>query len=258
MADMTRLQLAEDVLSCTISDEALESAAGIRAGATDAGSGWDCTGADCSSPDPPNPPTPQPQPAPQPQPQPQPAPQPQPEPGGGDVPTGQSVLASTRSPSEVAELRLHARQLRSAAATCRNNMAHGWKWCNVTVTFEGGRRISMQDAEAYAAELESRAALMEAADAFNTATPSGAEWLSRFPSSTDLALLATPFRENVTRFVAALKTACHVSETWRPPEQQYLIYWAWLIANGDPPNPPLNPTLKNPPPMKGVDISWVH
>lgn len=95
-------------------------------------------------------------------------------------------------------------------------------------------------------------------------TPSGKDWMNRFPSSTELTKLDDTFCKSVQKFIDAFPAGHkpHISETRRPLQQQHLIYWAWLIANGDPtgnpPVPPLNPTLTNPPPMAGVDICWVH
>ncbi|MEE6177867.1 PKD domain-containing protein [Mycobacterium sp. 050134] len=80
---------------------------------------------------------------------------------GGTVSAGKAMSVGAKSVSRgqqtVEELLQHARQLRGAAATCRNNIDNlGWSWCTVTIAFEN-RTVTIEEAEAYAAELERRA-----------------------------------------------------------------------------------------------------
>lgn len=84
--------------------------------------------------------------------------------------------------------------------------------------------------------------------------PSGAHWVSRFPSSRSISECSEPFKSNLTSFVSALKDAgvmVKISATLRPPERAYMMHWCWLIAKGkaDP---------KNVPSMNGVPIKWDH
>lgn len=84
--------------------------------------------------------------------------------------------------------------------------------------------------------------------------PSGAAWVRRFPTSKRTDDLASPFRENVERFIAALLAAgasVTISATLRPPERAYLMHWSWSIVNrkADP---------RDVPSRKGVDIRWDH
>ncbi|MBS0426396.1 MAG: hypothetical protein JSR41_03805 [Proteobacteria bacterium] len=86
------------------------------------------------------------------------------------------------------------------------------------------------------------------------ATPSGLSWVSRFPTSTQFADLAPPFRSNAKNFVDALRAAgigVAVSATLRPPERAYLMHHAFRIAHEG-----LDPATA--PAMRGVDIDWVH
>lgn len=83
---------------------------------------------------------------------------------------------------------------------------------------------------------------------------SGAQWISRFPTSASTVDLASPFRENVVSFISALQAAgatVTVSATQRPPERAYLMHWSWKISkqNYDP---------QTVPSKDGVNINWVH
>jgi hypothetical protein len=83
---------------------------------------------------------------------------------------------------------------------------------------------------------------------------SGADWVKQFPTSKDVEDLASPFRENVKSFLAALdaaKATVSISATYRPKERAYLMHYAFVIAREG-----YNPS--NVPVMTGVDIDWVH
>jgi hypothetical protein len=86
--------------------------------------------------------------------------------------------------------------------------------------------------------------------------PSGAQWVARFPGSTSLASLNSPFRESVTRFIDAIKAAgasVHISATYRPPERAYLMHWSWKIVKTsfDPQQVPSYPG-------DVIRIKWAH
>ncbi|HEY9793708.1 MAG TPA: hypothetical protein V6D22_25150 [Candidatus Obscuribacterales bacterium] len=88
----------------------------------------------------------------------------------------------------------------------------------------------------------------------STAIPSGAEWVAKFPTSKDVEDLASPFRENVKKFLAALKSAAaqfDISATYRPAERAFLMHYAYRIAREK-----LDP--RDVPARKDVDIEWVH
>jgi hypothetical protein len=83
---------------------------------------------------------------------------------------------------------------------------------------------------------------------------SGSSWVSKFPTSTDVADLIPPFRDNVKLFLAALNTAgasVSISATYRPPERAFLMAYAWSIAREglSPAKVPANPA---------IDIDWVY
>lgn len=84
--------------------------------------------------------------------------------------------------------------------------------------------------------------------------PSGVVWVSRFPCSTALDDLVSPFREGVSAFIGALRDAgatVSVAATVRPVERAYLMHWSWQIANrGKDP--------RSVPGMDGVNIRWDH
>lgn len=83
---------------------------------------------------------------------------------------------------------------------------------------------------------------------------SGADWVARFPTHTDLEALDATFQANVRRFLAALKSAgaaVTITATKRPVERAYLMHWAYLIAKQA-----FDPTKA--PALAGVDIVWAH
>lgn len=83
---------------------------------------------------------------------------------------------------------------------------------------------------------------------------SGADWVNQFPTSRDVEDLASPFRENVGSFIAALQTAgatVTIAATYRPAERAYLMHYAYRIARES-----LDP--RDVPARSGVDIEWVH
>lgn len=83
---------------------------------------------------------------------------------------------------------------------------------------------------------------------------SGAHWVARFPTSTEVSDLTPAFSTAVTRFIDALETAgatVGVNATYRPPERAYLMHYAWRIARAG-----LDPSTV--PAMPGVEICWVH
>jgi hypothetical protein len=84
-------------------------------------------------------------------------------------------------------------------------------------------------------------------------TPSGKDWLSKYPTSKSLADLKGGFASGAKKFHAALVKAgakVSVSATFRPPERAYLMHYAFLVAKG------LDP--KKVPAMAGVAIDWQH
>lgn len=84
--------------------------------------------------------------------------------------------------------------------------------------------------------------------------PSGLPWCRRFPGSAATADLASPFRQNAERFIAALRAAgahVNIGATLRPPERAYLMHFAWEIARNG-----ANPTAM--PRKPGVEIAWSH
>ncbi|MGW6196939.1 hypothetical protein ACWF0M_12400 [Kribbella sp. NPDC055110] len=88
--------------------------------------------------------------------------------------------------------------------------------------------------------------------------PSGASWWkqnqSRYPNSRDIDALAPGFRDNVSAFIAALRSAgasVVVSSTRRSPERAYLMHYSWNVANGQ-----IEPGRV--PVKSGVLIDWDH
>jgi len=83
---------------------------------------------------------------------------------------------------------------------------------------------------------------------------SGAQWVARFPGSSSIGSLVSPFKENVQRFYDALITASAsavISATLRPTERAFLMRTSYDIANeiiapGDAGK------------LAGVNIEWVH
>lgn len=83
---------------------------------------------------------------------------------------------------------------------------------------------------------------------------SGPEWVDQYPESTSIEDLVEPFRGNVNRFLAALKTAgafVTIACTLRPPERAYLMHYSFGIARLK-----LDPVSA--PAMTSVGIQWVH
>jgi hypothetical protein len=83
---------------------------------------------------------------------------------------------------------------------------------------------------------------------------SGPQWVNQFPSSSSTDDLKEPFRSNVIRFLAALRTAgaaVTISATLRPPERAYLMHYSFCIAREG-----LDPAAV--PAMTAVGIQWVH
>lgn len=85
---------------------------------------------------------------------------------------------------------------------------------------------------------------------------SGVQWVNRFPGSSSTDDLVSPFKEDVVRFIVALKSAgasVVINATRRPPERAYLMRRCWEIAND-------NLMANNVPPYTGggVDIEWAH
>jgi hypothetical protein len=87
-----------------------------------------------------------------------------------------------------------------------------------------------------------------------TAILSGADWVNKFPTSKDVADLASPFREDVQAFITAMQKAAaniDISATYRPAERAFLMHYSYRIARMgfDPRDVPVR---------NGVDINWVH
>lgn len=83
---------------------------------------------------------------------------------------------------------------------------------------------------------------------------SGEAWVAQFPTSSRLQDLVQPFRNNVTRFIEALRAggaSVRLSATYRPPERAYLMHYSWRIFRE-------NMAAAQVPAMPGVDIEWVH
>ena len=83
---------------------------------------------------------------------------------------------------------------------------------------------------------------------------SGIQWVSRFPTSTDLNELVEPFRSNVNSFFSAITDAgggMTISATYRPAERAYLMHFSSKLARSE-------VVAANIPAMNGVDIEWVH
>jgi hypothetical protein len=85
-------------------------------------------------------------------------------------------------------------------------------------------------------------------------TPSGAFWVSQFPTSVSTDDLAPGFRAKFLLFKLAMTQAgmnVSIQATLRPPERAYLMHYSWRIVKQG-----LSPSLV--PPMAGVDIQWDH
>ena len=62
---------------------------------------------------------------------------------------------------------------------------------------------------------------------------SGASWVSQFPTSKDVEDLASPFKDDLKEFLAALSAAgatVEISATYRPKERAFLMHYAFAIA----------------------------
>ncbi len=84
--------------------------------------------------------------------------------------------------------------------------------------------------------------------------PSGVAWVARFPTSQSTDDLTPVFREEVNRFIAALKAAnasVRISETYRSRERAYLMHYAYGIARE-------NFSPARVPALEGVNICWLH
>jgi len=85
-------------------------------------------------------------------------------------------------------------------------------------------------------------------------TLSGSSWVSKFPTSTDVEALNSPFRENVKRFIAALRAAgadLRIAATYRPAERAFLMHYAFRVAREG-----LSPASV--PTNAAIDIDWCH
>jgi hypothetical protein len=83
---------------------------------------------------------------------------------------------------------------------------------------------------------------------------SGAQWVTRYPTSTSLGDLTPAFSKAVTSFIAAIEAAggsVTISATYRPPERAYLMHYAWAIAKEG-----ASPTSIEA--KAGVNIDWAH
>jgi len=84
--------------------------------------------------------------------------------------------------------------------------------------------------------------------------PSGAQWVSRYPTSKAVSACTEPFAQNLSAFIAALKAAgaaVTISATDRPPERAYLMHWCYMISNED-------QDPRTVPEKAGVNILWDH
>ena len=83
---------------------------------------------------------------------------------------------------------------------------------------------------------------------------SGGHWVSQFPTSTSVDDLTNPFRDNVARFISALRDAgatVEIAATFRPPQRAYLMHFSFAIARES-----ANP--RSVPSLPGVNIQWAH
>ena len=91
-------------------------------------------------------------------------------------------------------------------------------------------------------------------------SPAGAQWCDLFPTSKTIDDLAEPFRGNVNRFIAELRSHAvlvSVAATYRPPQRAYLMHYCCLVAGyRDKASvfQQMNPI--DVPEMPGVDIDW--
>jgi hypothetical protein len=113
---------------------------------------------------------------------------------------------------------------------------------------------SEQDASAPQTAVLTPTADTTPAAAVATNELSGAQWVARFPTSVLVADCVDPFKDGLTRFLAALEAAgavVSIAATLRPPERAYLMHWSWMISKKD-----YDPQTV--PAMNGVNIDWVH
>ena len=85
-------------------------------------------------------------------------------------------------------------------------------------------------------------------------TLSGTSWIAQFPDSKSTGTLVQPFRDHVNSFITALKNAgaaVTITQTYRPPQRAYLMYYAYKIAKKG-----LDP--RKVPTMAGVPICWLY
>ena len=82
---------------------------------------------------------------------------------------------------------------------------------------------------------------------------SGPIWCGRFKGDNTIDALAPAFRENVKKFLQALKeggVTVRINAVYRPVERSYLMYWAFRICRGA--------DVTKIPPWPGVNIDWAH
>lgn len=130
----------------------------------------------------------------------------------------------------------------------------------------GDQKVALPDAKcwhynpiAFASALASVVPAGASAPADESAAPtdkqlSGAPWVSKFPTSRSIDDLKAPFKDAVTKFVAALKAAgasVSIAATHRPAERAYLMRHSWDISKGL-----VKP--KDVPAREGVAIEWDH
>lgn len=88
---------------------------------------------------------------------------------------------------------------------------------------------------------------------------SGRHWHGRYLQSANVADLKQPFRDNVSKFIAALKEGgvkVIINTTLRPPQRSYLMYYAREVVKGMAPDkvPKFEPRNGDEP----VNIDWQH
>lgn len=85
-------------------------------------------------------------------------------------------------------------------------------------------------------------------------TNSGVAWVAKFPTSTKISDLKSPFRESFEAFCFAMKAAgikVTVTASRRPKQRAYLMHYSWLIVKGK-----IDPAEV--PPIPEVEIVWNH
>lgn len=89
---------------------------------------------------------------------------------------------------------------------------------------------------------------------------SGPSWTTKFSDSDRVQDLGGSFREDVTRFIDAMRSAgidVHVIDTRRPAQRAYLMHYSWLIAK-DKQSPANVPKFVPASGQEPVDICWDH